>query len=72
MNNGYNVAVVGATGMVGQEFIKILLQRKFPMSSIHLYASDRSAGKKVFVGHQDIVVKETASDSFDNIDIALF
>jgi aspartate-semialdehyde dehydrogenase len=72
MNNGYRIAIVGATGMVGQEFIKVLLQRKFPMASINLYASDRSAGRKVFVGAQEIQVKETANDSFDNIDIALF
>jgi aspartate-semialdehyde dehydrogenase len=72
MNNGYNVAIVGATGMVGQEFIKVLLQRKFPAKNILLYASDRSAGRKLFVGHQEIVVKETASDSFDSVDIALF
>jgi aspartate-semialdehyde dehydrogenase len=72
MNNGYNVAIVGATGMVGQEFIKVLLQRKFPAKNILLFASDRSAGRKLFVGHQEIVVKETASDSFDNVDIALF
>jgi len=72
MNNGYNVAIVGATGMVGQEFIKVLLQRKFPARNILLYASDRSAGRKMFVGHQEIVVKETANDSFDNVDIALF
>lgn len=72
MTDGYNVAIVGATGMVGQEFIKILLQRNFPIASIQLYASDRSAGRKVFVGHQAIVVKETGNDSFENIDIALF
>ena len=72
MSNGQHVAIVGATGMVGQEFIKVLLQRNFPMASIQLYASDRSAGRKVFVGHQELVVKETANDSFDNIDIALF
>jgi aspartate-semialdehyde dehydrogenase len=71
-NNGYHVAIVGATGMVGQEFIKVLVQRKFPMASLQLYASDRSAGRKVFVGHQEMIVKETASDSFNNVDIALF
>jgi aspartate-semialdehyde dehydrogenase len=71
-NNGYHVAIVGATGMVGQEFIKVLLQRKFPMASLQLYASDRSAGRKVFVGHQEHVVKETAADSFNSVDIALF
>ncbi|MCX6007638.1 MAG: aspartate-semialdehyde dehydrogenase [Chloroflexi bacterium] len=72
MNNGHHVAIVGATGMVGQEFIKVLMQRNFPIASIQLYASDRSAGRKVFVGHQEMVVKETANDSFDNVDIALF
>lgn len=68
----YNVAIVGATGMVGREFIKVLQQRHFPISSIHLYASDRSAGKKLYVGHQEIEVKETSPDSFNDIDIALF
>lgn len=72
MNSGYHVAIVGATGMVGQEFIKVLIQRNFPMATIQLFASDRSAGRKVFVGHQEMVVKETATDSFDNVDIALF
>ena len=42
---GHKVAVVGATGLVGQEFIKILEQRDFPMNSIELLASDRSAGQ---------------------------
>ena len=41
----FSVAIVGATGLVGQEFIKVLEQRKFPVSSIQLLASDRSAGK---------------------------
>ena len=68
----YNVAIVGATGLVGQEFIKVLEQRKFPASSIQLYASDRSAGKKLFVGHQEIEVKETSAESFQHMDIALF
>ncbi|MBN2462041.1 MAG: aspartate-semialdehyde dehydrogenase [Dehalococcoidia bacterium] len=68
----YNVAIVGATGMVGQEFIKVLQQRNFPAASVSLYASDRSAGKKLYVGHQEIEVKETSPESFQNIDIALF
>jgi len=69
---GYKVAVVGATGLVGQEFVKVLLQRNFPMSSIHLLASDRSAGKKLFVSHREVEVKETVPESFKGIDIALF
>ena len=69
---GYRVAIVGATGLVGQEFIKVLEQRSFPMTSIRLLASERSAGKKLFVAHQEAEVKETAPDSFKGIDIALF
>ncbi|MFC2072130.1 aspartate-semialdehyde dehydrogenase [Chloroflexota bacterium] len=68
----YRVAVVGATGFVGQEFIKVLVQRNFPMESISLLASDRSSGKKLFVAHQEIEVKEAVPESFQGIDIALF
>jgi aspartate-semialdehyde dehydrogenase len=68
----YRVAVVGATGLVGQEFIKVLEQRNFPMNSIDLLASDRSAGKKLFVSHREIMVQETTPESFKKIDIALF
>ena len=69
---GYRVAIVGATGLVGHEFIKILEQRNFPMDSIKLLASERSAGKTMFVNHQEIAVDETTADSFDDVDIALF
>ena len=68
----FNVAIVGATGLVGQEFIKCLEERNFPMESIHLLASNRSEGRKLFVGHREVEVKETVPDSFDGIDIALF
>jgi len=70
--NEYNIAIVGATGLVGQEFIKVLSQRNFPMKSIRLLASDRSAGRKLMVNKQEIEVRETAPDSFEGIDIALF
>jgi aspartate-semialdehyde dehydrogenase len=69
---GFKVAILGATGMVGQEFIKVLQQRNFPMESISLLASDRSAGKKMFVSHREIVVEEVTPKSFNDIDIALF
>ena len=69
---GYRVAIVGATGFVGQEFIKSMEQRNFPMESISLLASDRSAGKKMFVNHQEIEVTETVPESFNGIDIVLF
>jgi len=70
--NGYRVAIVGATGMVGQEFIKVLEQRSFPVATMQLFASDRSAGKKLYFNHDELEVKETAPDSFKDVDIALF
>ncbi len=67
-----NVAIVGATGLVGQKFIQVLEQRQFPIETIRLCASDRSAGRKLLFNHSEIVVEETAPESFKNIDIALF
>jgi aspartate-semialdehyde dehydrogenase len=58
--------------MVGQEFIKVLEQRSFPMTSVRLYASDRSHGRKMKVRGEELEVKETTPDSFKGIDIALF
>jgi aspartate-semialdehyde dehydrogenase len=69
---GYKVAIVGATGLVGREFIKTLEQRNFPAALIQLFASDRSAGRKLPVGQEEIEVRETAPESFKGIDIALF
>lgn len=68
----FNVAIIGATGLVGQEFIKVLGQRNFPMSSLNLFASDRSAGRKLTVDDRELEVKETTQQSFDGMDIALF
>ena len=70
--NGLRVAIVGATGLVGQEFIKVLTQRNFPVKSISLLASDRSAGKKLLFNDQEVEVKETSSGCFKDIDLALF
>ena len=68
----YNVAIVGATGLVGKEFIKILYQRKFPIKSLHLLASDKSAGRKIEVNGDTLEVKDTAGFDFAGIDFALF
>jgi aspartate-semialdehyde dehydrogenase len=70
--NGYRVAIVGATGLVGNEFVKVLEQRNFPVETISLLASDRSAGRKMYFAHQEIEVEETVHESFEEIDIALF
>ncbi len=67
-----DVAIVGATGLVGQEFIRVLEQRDFPMGSIRLLASDRSAGKTLYVSGKEVEVKEAVPESFRGIDIALF
>jgi len=58
--------------MVGHEFIRVLEQRSFPMTSVRLYASDRSHGRKMRIRGEEIEVKETTPDSFKGIDIALF
>lgn len=69
---GYKVAIVGATGLVGAEFIKVLEQRRFPVKTMLLLASDHSAGKVLAFAGEQHLVKETAPDSFDGIDIAFF
>ncbi len=66
------VAIVGATGLVGQEFIRVLEQRNFPATSIEVLASERSVGRKLMVKGQEVEVKEATPESFIGIDIALF
>src|SRR4030042_4761484 len=65
----YNVALVGASGVVAQEVITVLLERRFPMASLKLLATSRSAGKRMLVGEQELVVEETTSKSFDGADL---
>ena len=72
MSRLYNVAVVGATGLVGQEFLKIALQRRFPIKGLRLLASHRSAGRKVTIGEWDCEIGEATSKSFQGCDIAFF
>lgn len=68
----YNVAIVGATGAVGQEFLKILAERKFPVGNLKLLATSRSAGKIINWQGQDYQVEETRTEAFAGMDIALF
>src|SRR5438105_2172147 len=67
-----NVAIAGATGAVGQEFLTDLAERKFPMKSLKLLASARSAGKTVDFAGEKYIVEEMTKDSFKGIDIAFF
>ena len=68
----YRVAILGATGAVGQEFLNLIEERKFPFSELRLLASSRSAGKKIAFMGKEYTVQETTADSFEGIDIALF
>jgi aspartate-semialdehyde dehydrogenase len=67
-----NVAVVGVTGAVGQEFLNVLAERNFPIRHLKLLASARSAGKSVSFAGKDFTVEELTRDSFKDIQIALF
>ena len=72
MSRKLNVAVVGATGAVGREMLKTLEKRSFPFNSLRLLASSRSAGSKLPCCGKDYTVEELTTDSFKDIDIALF
>lgn len=67
-----SVAILGATGAVGTEMIKVLLQRRFPLGSLRLLSTQRSAGRKIAFGGQNLEVLEVAPDSFQDVDFALF
>jgi len=72
MASGQRIAVVGATGAVGQTTLKLLHERKFPVRDLRAFASARSAGKKVTYAGESITVEELTTDSFKGIDLALF
>jgi len=67
-----NVAIVGVTGAVGQEFLTVLAERKFPIGNLCLLASGRSAGKTIDYQGKTYTVEELTHDSFKDIQIALF
>lgn len=68
----YNVAILGATGAVGQEFLNLIEERNFPFGELKLLASHRSAGKKISFMGKEYTVEEATEDSFQNVQIALF
>lgn len=67
-----NVAIVGATGAVGQEFLTVLAERRFPIKNLLLLASARSAGRKIEFAGKSYTVQELTKDSFKGIQIAFF
>jgi aspartate-semialdehyde dehydrogenase len=72
MTTKYDVAVVGATGVVGQAMLEILAERKFPVGQVHALASERSAGNKVEFGNRGLVVGNLAEFDFSTVQIGLF
>lgn len=68
----YNVAVVGATGLVGREMLKTLSQRNFPIDKLKVIASERSEGKKIKFEDRELIVESVKEGTFEGIDIALF
>jgi aspartate-semialdehyde dehydrogenase len=71
-NRGLSVAVVGATGMVGQEMFRVLAQRKFPVAKLKALASERSTGLTVRCNGATVEVEALDEDSFRGVDLALF
>ncbi len=72
MTKKYNVAVVGATGAVGETMLSILSERKFPVDKVFALASRRSAGSRVEFGGNSLMVQDTAEFDFSQADIGLF
>ena len=68
----YKLGIVGATGAVGQEILRLLDKRKFPAGEIRLLASARSAGSELDLAGEKLVVQETTAESFKDLDFAIF
>ncbi|KPJ64153.1 MAG: aspartate-semialdehyde dehydrogenase [Syntrophobacter sp. DG_60] len=67
-----NVAVVGATGAVGNEMVKILEERRFPINELKLLASKRSLGKKMGFNGEEVAIEELTEDAFTDVQVSLF
>ncbi len=72
MSDATNIAIVGATGVVGEAMLDILAQRKFPVGKVFALASERSVGKKVDFGDRQLTVSDLADFDFSQCRIALF
>ena len=72
MDKQFKVAVVGATGAVGEALLEILAERKFPAREIVALASEKSAGKEVAFGRRKLVAQDLAAFDFAGTDFALF
>jgi aspartate-semialdehyde dehydrogenase len=71
LSGGINVAILGATGAVGQELLELLATRQFPLKNLKLLASPRSAGTKINYGGEELEVEAVTEDSFQDVDLVL-
>ncbi|MFM2312112.1 MAG: hypothetical protein RLZZ04_1388 [Cyanobacteriota bacterium] len=71
MSKKVNVAILGATGAVGQELLGLLAERRFPVENLKLLASPRSAGSKIVFNGQELIVEAVEDNSFKDIDLVL-
>lgn len=72
MTEKFAIAVVGATGVVGESMLEILAQRKFPVATVHALASERSVGKRVPFGNRELQVENLADFDFSKVRLGLF
>lgn len=72
MSKTFDLAVVGATGAVGQAMLEVLAERKFPVGQVHALASERSAGKKVSFGNQSLTVENLDTFDFSKTQLGIF
>jgi aspartate-semialdehyde dehydrogenase len=72
MSSWYHVAIAGATGAVGTEFLRVLERHRFPIASLRLLASERSEGKRIRFAGEDLVVQRLTENAFDGVHIAFF
>ena len=72
MGHGYHVAIVGATGAVGQEMLSILEERKFPLAQLTLLASERSVGRALSFAGEELRVERLTESAFRTVEFALF
>ena len=72
MSRTFDVAIMGATGAVGQAMIEILQERNFPVGKLYLLASERSAGKRIQFNGKSVVVENLVDFDFSQVQIGLF
>ena len=72
MDRKFNVAVIGATGVVGEVFLEVLAEREFPIDTLYALASEKSAGQKVMFGSQSLTVGLLDDFDFEKVDYAFF